>query len=153
VSHIIIRVSRDEDPPNYIAWSSSDASPWCWGSREEVTKWLTDYQAPGSPASPLHKAWLAELEGRLDRADATGTSSVVGEGSWEDSLQTGSNTVLHRDHIPTLLRALNTLNEEVISMEDLIEALSTEQGDDGDVGPANPALRAKVETLLERMVK
>lgn len=64
--------ARDE----YVAWSTVVESPLCFGSAEEIVAFYAVYdEAPGG-----------KTRERIARADATGTSSVIGDGEFGDRM-------------------------------------------------------------------
>lgn len=69
-------IKCDPDSDRYVYWSGTVEAPHCHGDRAYVTEYLTRFEH--------HCGGAAEIAKRFDRADATGTSSVLGWHDWDD---------------------------------------------------------------------
>lgn len=81
----IMKAAPDENL--YVEWSSIVEAPTWLGSRAELAEYLSEHRFDGMGSCTAHSP--DELEQRLARVDATGTSIAfrIGkyiEGSWED---------------------------------------------------------------------
>lgn len=64
----IVKVNKEDD--FYVYWSDIVDAPHCWGTKAEVS----DY---------MKRIWDDTSFGRWERADLTGTSSMVGYHDWD----------------------------------------------------------------------
>lgn len=70
---IIIKPDRTRD--EYVVWSTIVESPLCLGTADDVVAYFAEHRRPEPEA---------ETRDRIARADATGTSSHIGDGAFGD---------------------------------------------------------------------
>lgn len=83
MADVVIKADRDVDL--YVIWSTEWDRPEAWGTREKILARLTEEFERRFPGAE-HNA-VTDPRGRLDRADATGTSAAGGGfcffGAWD----------------------------------------------------------------------
>lgn len=87
----LIKCDRETD--RYVYWSNVCEAPHTYGTREQITRYLTQFEH-------YHTGGLTEIDQRFARADATGTSSLPGFFDWDtDSLIVEQRGVVRRERL------------------------------------------------------
>jgi hypothetical protein len=115
MGEFIMRTAPDRD--QYVLWSSVADDAKFVGTRDEIAVYLTTQYGYDHPA-----------EKRLTRADATGTSSHIGEGRWGDDLIVDQRGMLRRSDLGRYLEAWEA--DDQAAMDALLTLFDEDEDDE-----------------------